>query len=136
MLRNRVVLALVVWTFLVWTTRIGNIWRDDDLDDAGKLGRTGLALSFTVLALAVVVFGWRKATETGRRALLALAGWTVAVWVVRSTAMLAGDWDAGFKVVHTLLALVSIALAVLALRSIRATRVKGSSDHALTVTHH
>lgn len=122
-LRGRwAVVALVAWTFFVWTTRIGNIWNDDDLDTAGKVGRTALALSFTVLALAVVGALWRR-REWVRPAVLALAGWTVAVWLVRGTGIVVGDHDTAFKVVHAVLAVVSIALSVLAERATR-----GSSD--------
>lgn len=122
-LRGRwAVVALVAWTFFVWTTRIGNIWNDDDLDTAGKVGRTALALSFTVLAAAVVVAlvkqrdrpGWLRATVG------ALAVWTIVSWLVRGTGIVVGDHDTAFKVVHAVLAVVSIALAVLAERSVRA----------------
>jgi hypothetical protein len=113
--RHRAVLALVAWTFFVWTTRIGNIWRDADLDTSGKVGRTVLALSFTLLAAAVVVALWRRARWT-HAAVLALAGWTVGVWLVRDAGILAADHDVGFKVVHTVLAIVSIVLSVLAWR--------------------
>jgi hypothetical protein len=120
-LRNRAVVALVAWTLLVWTTRIGNIWGDDGLDTAGKIGRTALALSFTVLAVAVAVAAWRRASAALRLSVLALAGWTTAVWLVRSVDITAGDHEVGFKVVHLVLAVVSIALAALAVRQIRAT---------------
>jgi hypothetical protein len=119
MLRNRPVFALVAWTFLIWTTRIGNIWRDDELDTAAKWGRTGLALSFTVLAAAVIVAFWYGERSGVRRAVLALCGWTVAVWAVRSVAIVLGDWSVGFKTVHVVLAVVSIALSVVAVRSLR-----------------
>jgi peptidoglycan/LPS O-acetylase OafA/YrhL len=119
--RHRFAVALVAWTLLVWTTRIANIWRDEGLDTAGKVGRTALALSFTVLAIAVVAALWRP-----RRlivpAVAALAAWTVAVWVVRDAGIVAGDHEVGFKVVHTVLAVVSIALAVLAWRESRGAR--------------
>jgi len=115
MLHNRVVVAFVAWTLLIWTTRIGNIWRDDDLDTAGKVGNTALALSFTVLALSVIVAAWRSTPAATRRAVAVLAGWTVGVWLVRS---------AGFKIVHTSLAVISIALAVLAARPRREGRSK------------
>ena len=46
----RPALILAVWTFLVWTTRIRNIWTDDDLTTGGQLWRTGLALVFTIFA--------------------------------------------------------------------------------------
>jgi peptidoglycan/LPS O-acetylase OafA/YrhL len=116
--RSRFAIALVAWSFFVWTTRIANIWRDDALDTGGKVGRTALALSFTVLALAVVVALWRARRFTAP-AVAALAVWTVAVWVVRDVGIVTGDHEAGFKVVHTVLAVISIALAALAWRETR-----------------
>ncbi len=112
-------LALVGWTFLVWTTRIANIWRDEALDTGEKLGRTGLAPSFTLLAVAVVVTLWRRAERASLIAVGALAGWSVMVWVVRDGRILFADHEVAFKVVHTVLAVVSIALAVLAWREAR-----------------
>jgi hypothetical protein len=119
MRRHRSTVALVVWTFLVWTTRIANIWRDADLDTGERWGRTLLALSFTVLAIAVVVVLWRRLLQPTVLAVGALAAWTIAVWVVRGIGILAADHDAGFKAVHTMLAVVSIVLAVLAWRETR-----------------
>jgi hypothetical protein len=116
MRRRPYALALVGWTFFVWTTRIANIWRDEALDTGEKLGRTGLAASFTLLAVAVVVTLWRRARRASLLAVGALAGWSVVVWAVRDARILVADHDAGFKVVHTVLAVVSIALAVLAWR--------------------
>jgi hypothetical protein len=119
MRRRPAVFALVAWTFLVWTTRIGNIWRDDALDTAGKVGRTALALSFTILAVAVVACLWRLRDQQVRLAVTALAGWTIAVWLVRDTSILLADHDTSFKVVHTVLAVISIALSAWALTSLR-----------------
>jgi hypothetical protein len=121
-MRRAPVIALVAWTFLVWTTRIGNIWRDDALDTSGKVGRTALALSFTVLA-ALVVAALLRRPALVRPAVVALAGWTTAVWVVRDTTILFGDHDTAFKVVHTVLAIVSIALAAWAFRATVAPKV-------------
>jgi hypothetical protein len=90
-------LALVVWTLFVWTTRISNIWRDDSLDATARVGATALAGSFTVLALVMAVSGLRGAAGWFRRSLVVLAGWTVAVWVVRSVAILIAGWSIGFK---------------------------------------
>jgi hypothetical protein len=119
MRRRPLALALVAWTFFVWTTRIANIWRDEALDGGEKLGRTGLALSFTVLAVAVVVTLWRRDERAGRVAVGALAAWSVAVWVVRDVGIVLADHEVGFKVVHTVLAAVSIVLAALAWREAR-----------------
>ena len=115
--RPPLVITLIVWTILVWTTRIGNIWGDDALSDGEKWGRTGLALSFTALAVAAAWAVWRGVTWR-RGAVWALAGWTVAVWVVRSVGIATGDHEAAFITVHLVLAAVSTALSVLAVREV------------------
>jgi hypothetical protein len=124
--RPPIVVALVAWTFLVWTTRISNIWGDDDLSSGEKWGRTGLALSFTVLAVAVAVALWRRAAWL-RPAVLALAAWTTAVWVVRALGIATGDHDAAFIVVHLVLAVVSIALSALAARAMTSSVTTAST---------
>ena len=108
--------ALVAWTFFVWTARIANVWRDGALDAGEKLGRTGLALSFTLLALAVLAALWRGSARARLVAVGALAAWTVAVWVVRDIRIVAADHDVGFTVVHVVLGVVSIVLAAWAWR--------------------
>jgi hypothetical protein len=108
-------ITLVGWTLLVWTTRIGNIWGDDDLTSGEKWGRTALALSFTVLALAVGHALYRRASWRGL-AVKALAAWTIGVWATRSVGIATGDHDAAFVTVHLVLALISTALALLAVR--------------------
>ena len=112
-------LALLAWTFLVWTTRINNIVADDDLDGGAKLGRLALALSFTVLGGAVLWAVAKRATWR-RAAVTALAVWTVVVWVVRAAGIAVGDHSAGFIAVHLVLAVVSTVLAALAVREQRA----------------
>jgi hypothetical protein len=115
--RLPVTIALCAWTLLVWTTRIGNIWGDADLTTGEKWGRTGLALSFTVLALAVVVLVAVHQRRPWRGlAVKILAGWTIGVWVTRSYGIATGDHDAAFIAVHLVLAVVSIVLSVLAVR--------------------
>jgi hypothetical protein len=125
-------LALVGWSFFVWTTRIANIWRDEALDGGDKLGRTGLALSFTLLAVAVVVALWRRAERASLVAVGALVGWSVMVWVVRDGRILFADHEVAFKVVHTVLAVVSIVLAALAWREAR--RVATATGPSATAT--
>jgi hypothetical protein len=127
MRRYPAVLALVVWTFFVWTTRINNIWRDAGLDTGERLGRTGLAASFTVLAAAVLVALWRQAPRGTVVAVSVLAAWTTLVWIVRNARIVAADHDLGFTLVHLGLGVVSIALAVLAWRAVRSTRAGSGS---------
>jgi hypothetical protein len=121
MRRRPLASVLVAWTLFVWTTRIANIWRDAGLDTGERVGRTGLAGSFTVLAVAVVVALWRGSSRARLWSVGALAAWTTAVWVVRDARILVADHEVGFKAVHTVLAVVSIALSVLAWREARRT---------------
>jgi hypothetical protein len=130
MRRRPFALTLVAWTFFVWTTRIGNIWRDADLDTGEKVGRTGLALSFTLLALAVVGALWRGSARTRLVAVGALAAWSTAVWIVRDARILVADHEVGFKVVHTVLAVVSIVLSVIACREARRAGISAVRDGA------
>lgn len=120
--RLRPALVLAVWTLLVWTTRIRNIWADEDLSTAGVVGRTALALAFTTFALAIVIV-WVQARSGSAPAgtawiVRAFALWTTGVWVVRATQIALADHDLAFVVVHTALAAVSIGLSVWAAKSI------------------
>src|SRR3546814_20799175 len=76
-------LALVAWTFLVWTTRINNIVADDSLDSGETAARLALSLSFTVLVFAL---GWAysKRAAWPPPPPFALPGWTYAVWAGRA----------------------------------------------------
>ena len=94
--------ALLGWTVFVWIGRIRN---------GGSLL---LALSFLVLAGLAL---WRV-----RPFLTLLAAWTVGVWVVRTPYILVHDHPADFKIVHTVLAIVSVGLAVTAQRHIQRER--------------
>lgn len=89
------------WTAFVWVGRIRNG------------GSVLLALSFLVLAVAA---SWSA------RALTALVLWTIAVWAVRTPVILVHDHPLDFKVVHTVLAVLSIALAVIAQRDVQRER--------------
>ncbi len=120
-LRPPATVALVAWTFLVWTTRIRNIWTDDSLTTSEQWGRTALAGSFTVLAALVAVALWRRAPWR-RAAVGALAAWTTVVWVVRAVGIATADHEAGFIAVHLVLAVISIALSGLAWREQAADR--------------
>lgn len=106
---HRSVLALALWTLFVWVGRIRNALPADE-------GAGPVLLAATFVALAVVVL----ATRGARPWVLALAGWTVAVWAVRAVDIaVLSDHDAGFVAVHLVLASVSIALAWWALRHAR-----------------
>ncbi len=125
--RLRPALVLCAWTFFVWTTRIRNIWTDDSLTTGGQAWRTALSLSFTAFAAAVVVL-WvrarqdRHAVPSSAAVLVrAFAVWTTGVWVLRGVQIGAADHEVAFKAVHTVLAVVSIALAWWADRAVHAS---------------
>lgn len=101
--------ALAGWTAFVWGTRVRNITRDGG-------GAVSLLVALGMVALAVVVAVALVRGGTPRWAVPALAAATVAAWVVRTPGILLGDHGVAFKVVHTALALVSIVLAVAAVR--------------------
>ena len=113
--RLRFTAALVAWTLLVWTTRIGNIWGDASLTHGEKWGRTGLALSFTILAVTVGVALFRHARWSAVAVRL-LSGWTIGVWATRSARIATADHSAAFITVHLVLAAISIVLASVAMR--------------------
>ncbi len=97
-------LALALWSLFVWATRIRNVAEAGD----GAV-QLVVPVGLTVLAVGSLI--------DRRRVAPVLAGATVAVWAVRLPLVLAHDHPAGFKVVHTVLAAVSLALAGAVLRS-------------------
>ena len=112
-MRNRLAVPLLLgWTLLVWVGRLRNILDDDGLSGAGRVWRLGAAVLFVVFA--VVVFLARRRRSPRATALLGgLVVWTVGWWTIRGVGILLdGNHATGFKVVHTVLMDVSIALAM------------------------
>lgn len=111
-------LALVAWSVFVWGNRISNTWRSTTETTGAKVTSTALALSFLLFAAAVLVIAiraWRRPLDRIEAGVVvAFAGWTVAVWIVRMVGIVLADHVVGFKVVHTMLGVVSIVLAALA----------------------
>lgn len=89
--------ALVAWTLIVWAGRVRNAGAD-----AGAWMSAGV---FVLLALATLLSGRRGP-------LAALVAATIALWAVRTPLVWMRDYSVGFKVVHTVIAVVSVALAV------------------------
>lgn len=111
--------ALVAWTGFVWIGRIRNALADDSLTGWDRAAPILLSATFLVSA-AVLAVRWFVEVRRGvlpsrglRAGVVVFCCWTVGVWLVRGADIaFAGDHDAGFVVVHSVLALVSIALAV------------------------
>jgi uncharacterized membrane protein len=109
--RLKATVALLVWTGLIWTTRIANISRGGE-----PASRLVLPVLFTAFGLAAAVALWGRSDG---RVVNAFAGFTVAVWFVRIIQIKSGDHSQGFVAVHAVLALVSILLAALTARELR-----------------
>jgi hypothetical protein len=110
-MRRWPLIAFYAWTVFVWAGRIRNG------------GSVLLAAAF--LALAVVAI-WRRG-----RWVPALVVWTIGVWAVRTPYILVHDHPVGFKVVHTVLAAVSIALAISAQRNVQREREAAATSARL-----
>lgn len=105
--RKRAPWLLIGWTVLLWTSRLRNVLNDDDLTSSGRAIRIGVVVIFVVMGLAAAV-GIRRGSM---RALMVLIVWSFGYWLIRGTGILIGDWSVGFKVVHTVLMVVSVSLA-------------------------
>jgi hypothetical protein len=108
-------LGLAVWTLFVWVTRIRNV-----VEAGGGVLELVVPVGLSALGAASLV--------DRRRVAPVLASATVAVWGVRLPLVLAHDHPGGFKVVHAVLAAVSVGLAVGVLRSRWSSRRAGSTD--------
>ncbi len=131
--RFLLVLALsVVWTGFVWATRIRNALDDASLTGATRSASIALASALLALAAAAGATGWRR---TGPWAVLARAhaAATVVVWAVRVPQIWLTEHPGvsspvGFNVVHTVLGVVSVALAAGVWRTLPAARGADGSD--------
>ncbi|MDW3217400.1 MAG: hypothetical protein R8F63_02195 [Acidimicrobiales bacterium] len=110
MTRRLPLLAFVIWTVLVWTSRTRNVLADDDLSSGGMTWRIAAAAAFVLLGVAVAV-QWRRGGRLDR-ILAVLVLWTVVWWSVRGIGIIIDDHEVGFTVVHTVLGVVSIGLAM------------------------
>ena len=125
-------IALVIWSLYVWSTRISNAAGDAALSTGSKAFSIGLSLTFVAFALAgvvVLVRSWsRPRTGAECNVLRSFAIWTVVVWAVRVPMILLADHVVGFKVVHAMLGLISIALAALVWRSTTTAPVAAGAE--------
>jgi hypothetical protein len=124
---RRLLVAFGVWTLFVWATRIGTAAADEAWD------RVAMALGFTVLGVGLLVVAWRargRVLTAGEERFLQVAvGFTLVVWAIRGVQIALADHGAAFIVVHLVLAVVSIALGVAALRRSTLGDRHGTAGH-------
>lgn len=123
-LEPRPVALFCAVTLFIWGNRIWLAWTNPDDTVAEKLV---WSTPITLFVLAAVVIGGLLLTGADRRgrgfvrAVTAFAAGTTVYWAVRIPMILLADHPVGFEVVHTVLAVVSVALAVTAWRSVRSS---------------
>jgi hypothetical protein len=130
---RRLLVAFGAWTLFVWGTRVGTAFEQDDLSGATRAGRVGLAVSFTLVGLALLGLAWRARgralTRAEARVVQVAALWTIGVWAVRGVQIALADHEAAFIVVHLVLGLASVALGAAALRTTTLPDRHGTAGH-------
>jgi len=111
------VAVFALWTLLVWANRINNIVSRDG-GDGVDLAR---AIAFVAIGVVVAVVAVRPMAPAIAHRVVSVGAWaSIALWATRIVTIPLGDHDIPFVVVHVVLAVISIALAVWAMRSTRA----------------
>jgi hypothetical protein len=117
------VAAFCAVTLFIWTNRIWLAWTNDEDTVAEKLVWSTPITVFVVVAAVLAVAMLRGADRSGPAfvvAVKAFAAGTTLFWAVRAPMISLADHDVPFKVVHAVLAVASVAAAVLAWRSVSA----------------
>ena len=114
-------------TLLIWTNRIWLAWTNDEDTVAEKLVWS-LPITLFVVAAAVIGVAMVRGVDRQARwfvlAVRTFAAATIAYWAIRLPFIWANDHglepdeEVGFKLVHTVLAVVSAVPAALAWRSV------------------
>lgn len=106
---------VIAWTLFMWATRTRLIFTERDLSAGDIVLRIAPVFLFVALALVLLY-----SVRTGRPALAptvtAIAAWTTLYWLVRVTLISFHDHSIGFKIVHVVLAVISIGTAAWAWR--------------------
>lgn len=115
-------ILLIVWTVGIWGSRVRNIVADDELTGSERLASLAVALFLVAAAVAVGISLLRNLRWHGQAlGVLVLAG--IARFTIRGVAILASsEWDIGFKVVHTVLWIVTVILSLAAAREFSKVR--------------
>jgi hypothetical protein len=115
---SKPILVFSVWTLFVWAQRVVNVFTVAKLTPADQAGALVRPIVFTVLGLMCGYVALRpQPAVTTRRVVGGAAGVTVIQWLVQGVLIALRDYSTGFIVVHIVLGVVSVAVALWALRS-------------------
>jgi len=100
------------WTLLVWGGRIGLLTGAERVDPASWF-RIGGSIAFGIALVFLGVLMWRTDSPSGWSEPASFANliFSLAVWLPSAARIVTGEARAGFKAVHVVLAVTSLALA-------------------------
>lgn len=113
-LRPRPVVALCAVTLFIWGNRVWLAWTNPEDTLGQKLVWSAPITVFVVAAAtaSAMVLADRAGTRAFVATVSVLAAGTILYWGVRTPMILLADHPVGFKVVHALLAAVSVTASV------------------------
>jgi len=128
--RRALGIVIIAWALVSWGGRIGLLTGPDSADLVTWLRIVGSIATATVAAGALVFdASW------ARPAMWLYAAMVVAIWSTSLVSVWAdGSNSAGFRLVHTVLAAVSLGLAGLAIRAGQATGTGGAGAGGTAAT--
>lgn len=111
--------VLIGWTLVLWAGRLDLAWTITDDSTAAKWLATIPVAVFVLFALVAALTVLRRGgrlpdgtlDRAARRAVGILAAWTIGYWIVRLPMILTNDHPIPFKLVHTVLAVISWSIA-------------------------
>jgi len=115
------VAVLCAVTLFIWLNRIWLNWTNPDVDLPAKLALSIPITAFVVASFVVLIAmvrGVDRDADWFRALVRVFAAGTVVFWAVRLPMILLNDHPAGFLIVHTVLAVVSVVAAGSAWRSL------------------
>lgn len=115
--------AAAVWTFIAWGNRIG-LLTGDERSEPWTWIRVGGSLLFGAILLVVALMLWRGGEPAGwmRAVFVSFLVLMLAIWTRSAISVLGGDESIGFKVVHVVLALISVGFGVVLVRQVQRLR--------------
>lgn len=134
--RHRWGVLLVIWTIAIWGSRLRNALDDDELRGGERFSAVFIAAGFVVLAIVFAVALARSASWRWP-AVVILGAAGIVRWTLRGPVIaLSDEFETGFKVVHTVLWLVTVVLSIFALReTARVLGDAGGADERYDATH-
>jgi heme A synthase len=106
----------------IWITRIRNAVDDHTSSGANHAIAYVLSAICLVGAAVLAAVAWRRSTTpAATRAIALIAAVHVGIWLVRGVQIVISDRGGAFKAVHVTLGIISVALAVTLVASIRSS---------------